>query len=502
MAATAIHSPSALRVLVTGATGYVGGRLIPELLAAGHHVRAVTRTDGWLRDAAWAEQVEIVTADLLERGSLTAMLAEIDVAYYLVHSIGSGARFADQDRQAAENFATAARDAGVGRIIYLGGLADENSAELSQHLASRTEVGHILSQSGVPTIVLRAAVIIGSGSASFEMLRYLTERLPVMITPRWVATRIQPIAIRDVLRYLVACARVPPEAVGTYDIAGPEVLTYAEMMHRYASVAELPRRIIIAVPVLGLRLSSLWVGLVTPVPSRLARPLVDSLKTEVIARNRDIQAWVPDPPQGLLGFDEAVRLALRRVLLSEVTTRWSGSEWLGAPSDPLPSDPDWAGGSLLIDERSHLVAASRAETWPLIESIGGQNGWYSWPWAWGIRGVLDRLMGGVGLRRGRRDPARLRVGETLDWWRVEDLEPGELLRLRAEMRVPGRAWLEFRLADDPCGGCRLTQRALFYPHGLSGQLYWRVIAPFHGPIFCQMVRNLVARAEAERAVAR
>jgi uncharacterized protein YbjT (DUF2867 family) len=485
-----------MRILVTGATGYVGGRLVPQLLEAGHQVRAMTRTKDWLRDVPWADRVEVVTADLLQPRTLDAAVEGIEVAYYLVHSIGAGARFDEHDRAAAAAFGAAAQRAGVRRIVYLGGLSDE-TAKLSKHLASRAEVGRILSRSGVDTIVLRAAMIIGSGSASFEMMRYLTERLPAMVTPKWVRTRIQPIAVRDVLRYLVGCAVLPPEAAGSYDIGGPDVLTYGEIIRRYAAVAGLSRRVVVPVPVLSLRLSSLWVGLVTPIPSRLARPLVESLRTEVVCRDTAITRWLPDPPGGLLGFDEAVRLALRKVREAQVETRWSESEWAGAPSDPLATDPAWAGGSLLVDERSRVVPVEPARAWPVVEGLGGDAGWYSWRWAWVVRGVLDRLVGGVGLRRGRRDPTRLRIGDAVDWWRVEEIVPESLLRLRAEMRVPGRAWLEFRVTPHPAG-CRLTQRAVFYPRGLLGHLYWYAIAPFHAPVFGRMIKNLAAAASGER----
>jgi uncharacterized protein YbjT (DUF2867 family) len=483
-----------MHALVTGATGYVGGRLVPELLGAGHTVRAMTRTEGWLRDFPWADQVELVTADVLKPETLTVALRGVDVAYYLVHSMSSGAAFEDRDRTAATNFATAAKSAGVKRIVYLGGLSDETATDVSAHLASRAEVGRILASTGVPTIVPRAAVILGSGSASFEMLRYLTERLPVMVTPRWVRTRIQPIAIRDVLHYLVGCADLPDGVSDGYDIGGPDVLTYRDMMQRYAAVAGLRRRLILIVPLLSLRLSSLWIGLVTPIPSQLARPLVGSLRIEVVCRDHEIAGVIPDPPGGLTGFDDAVRLALRRVGDGQVTTSWMQNEWPGAPSDPLPTDPDWAGGTLLTDERSRVVTVPRHRTWRVVEAIGGANGWYSFPLAWAVRGWLDRLVGGVGLRRGRRDPHTLRVGDALDWWRVEEVVPDRLLRLRAEMRVPGLAWLEFHLDDDGVN-TRLTQRAIFYPHGLAGQLYWYSIAPFHAPVFNGMINNIAGEAE-------
>ncbi len=350
-------------------------------------------------------------------------------------------------------------------------------------------------------------MIIGSGSASFEMLRYLTERLPAMVTPKWVRNRIQPIAIRDVLRYLVAAADLPPDVNRSFDIGGPDVLTYEDMMQRYAAVAELPRRIVVPVPVLSPTLSSHWVGLVTPVPRSIARPLVASLKHEVYCREHDIADYVPDPPEGLTSFDRAVELALRRIKDADVATRWSNASVLGAPSDPLPSDPDWAGGSLYSDVRERETTASVDSLWTVIEGIGGDRGWYSFPLAWETRGLIDRLVGGVGLRRGRRNPDHLFVGESLDFWRVEERLPRELLRLRAEMRVPGQAWLEMSIdgggadasdASDTVVAHPTTyrQRALFHPRGLWGHVYWWMVAPFHGIVFGSMARNIVGAAEA------
>jgi uncharacterized protein YbjT (DUF2867 family) len=486
-----------VHVLVTGATGYVGGRLVPALLEAGHGVRCLTRDPARLRDVPWREQVDVVAGDVLDADSLSAAMVDIDVAYYLVHALGTGAEFEERDRQGAGNFASAASASGVGRLVYLGGLAPADT-ELSAHLRSRVKVGDLLLASGVPTVVLRAAVILGSGSASFEMLRYLTERLPAMVTPRWVHNRVQPIAIRDVVRYLVAAASAfPAEANRDFDIGGPDVLTYAEMMQRYAAIAGLRRRVIVPVPLLTPSLSSHWVGLVTPVPAALARPLVESLRHEVVAGEHDIATWVPDPDEGLIGVDDAIRLALARVREADVATRWSNMVWPGAPSDVLPSDPDWAGGSVYVDERSTSVSAPPDRLWQVIEGIGGENGWYSWPLAWAVRGWLDRLVGGVGLRRGRRDPARLCRGESLDFWRVEEIEPGRLLRLRAEMRLPGRAWLELRVDSVDGDGGRTTyvQRAIFQPRGLGGQLYWWSLWPFHGVVFGGMARNITSAAE-------
>ncbi|MFF4546979.1 SDR family oxidoreductase [Streptomyces sp. NPDC001406] len=485
------------RCLVTGATGYIGGRLVPELLSAGYRVRCLARSPGKLRDQLWAGDAEVVRGDVTDAASVAGAMRDVDVAYYLVHALGTGRRFEETDRRAARIFGERARAAGVRRIVYLGGLTPVGvpERELSPHLRSRAEVGRILLDSGVPSTVLRAAVIIGSGSASFEMLRYLTERLPVMVTPSWVHTRIQPIAVRDVLRLLVGSAAMPDDVGRAFDIGGPDVLTYRDMMLRYANVAGLPRRVIVPVPVLTPRLSSHWVGLVTPVPAAIARPLTESLRHEVVCRERDIVRYVPDPEGHPIGFDDAVRLALRRIREAGVTTRWSSAAVPGAPSDPLPTDPAWAGGSLYSDRREASVDAPADDLWRVIEGVGGNNGWYSFPLAWALRGWLDRLAGGVGLRRGRRDAQRLRVGDSLDFWRVEEIEPGHLLRLRAEMRLPGLAWLEMYAERDGNGRSRYRQRALFHPHGLLGHAYWWSVSPFHTVVFGGMARN-IARAAA------
>jgi hypothetical protein len=315
-----------------------------------------------------------------------------------------------------------------------------------------------------------------------------------MVTPSWVHTRTQPIGVRDVLRYLVGSATMPKNVDRAFDIGGPDVLTYAEMMHRYAVVAGLRRRLIVPVPVLTPRLSSHWVGLVTPVPAALARPLTESLRHEVVCREHDIAGYVPDPPGRPLPFDEALSLALRRVREAQVATRWSSAAVPWAPSDPLPTDPDWAGGSLYQDERRLPVRASRESLWKVVEGIGGDNGWYSFPLAWAVRGWLDRFVGGVGLRRGRRDAERLRVGDSLDFWRVEEIEPLYLLRLRAEMRLPGLAWLEMYVEQDAEGQIHYRQRALFHPRGLLGHAYWWAVSPFHAVVFGGMARNITQAA--------
>ena len=504
-------SPTAPRLtaLVTGATGYIGGRLVPRLLAEGHVVRAMTRDAGRLRDVPWAGSVQVVEADALgsagsspDPGPLDAALAGVDVAYYLIHSIGDGEQFEQTDRLAAKAFGAAARRADVKRIVYLGGLVPAHE-ELSPHLASRAEVGQLLLDSGVPTAVLQAAVIVGSGSASFEMLRYLTERLPAMITPKWVNSRIQPIAVHDVLSYLVGVATLPAEVSRRFDIGGPDVLTYLDMMKRYAVVAGLRKRLIIPVPLLTPRLSGHWVNLVTPVPAALAKPLVRSLVNEVVCAEDDIKTYLPDPPEGLLGFEDSARRALRQVRQATVETRWSSASWPGAPSDPLPSDPAWAGGSLYEDLRQRQVDAEPQDLWRVIEGIGGEHGWYSFPLAWAVRGQVDRLFGGVGLGRGRRDPDELYVGESLDFWRVEEIVENKLLRLRAEMKVPGAAWLELGVEVED-GRTIFVQRALFHPRGLAGHAYWWSVAPFHGVVFGGMVANIAGaahRAALERRAA-
>jgi hypothetical protein len=339
--------------------------------------------------------------------------------------------------------------------------------------------------------VLQAGVVIGSGSASFEMLRYLTERLPMMVTPRWVRSRVQPIAIRDVLAYLTGALSLAANTNRRFDIGGPDVMTYREMMQRYAHVAGLKHRIIIPVPLLSPWLSSQWVNVVTPVPKAIAQPLIESLRNNVVAHEHDIETLIP---LELCPFDEAVHLALERTRQAEVATRWSGASWPGAPSNPMPTDPDWSGGTVYRDDRSLPVAVPVADLWWAVEGIGGDRGWYSFPLAWAVRGLLDRLAGGVGLRRGRRDPDRLALGDAVDFWRVEALERPRLLRLRAEMRLPGEAWLEFSTTTDEQEGTVLHQHALFIPRGLAGHLYWWSVSPFHGIVFGAMIANLAKAA--------
>jgi uncharacterized protein YbjT (DUF2867 family) len=475
--------------LVTGATGYIGGRLVRELLSQGYRVRVFARNIDRLTSYPWFSQVEVVEGDAADEKSVHAALKGVDVLYYLLHALMVSEEFEQKEKQWAQTFGKASLANGVSRIVYLGGMA-ETDAKLSAHLASRAETGEILRASGVPTIELRAGVVIGSGSASFEMLRYLTERLPVMVTPKWVTVRIQPIAVRDVLRYLVGAAAISSDVNRDFDIGGPEVLTYKELMIQYAEAAGLKKRYILPLPVLTPRLSSGWVGLVTPVPITLARRLIDSLRNEVVARDDSIKKYIPDPKQGLTTFRKAVALALTRIKEANVETRWSNASLLGSPSEPLPTDPDWAGGSLYTDERVEETKDSIQEVWKRIESIGGEHGYSTATWAWELRGLQDRLVGGVGLRRGRRDPDHLIEGEALDFWRVEALDRPHLLRLRAEMKMPGKAWLEFKAEELPNGGTKVTQRAIFVPKGLLGHIYWWTVFPMHGLVFPSMVKHV------------
>ncbi|MBI4912905.1 MAG: SDR family oxidoreductase [Acidobacteria bacterium] len=476
-----------MRVLVTGATGYIGGRLVGRLLAKGHSVRVVVRDPSRVAGRAWPG-VEILAGDLSDPGILAGVMEGIEVAYYLVHSMAEGHAFRERDRSMAEEFGAAAARAGVRRIIYLGGLGDPEKVH-SKHLVSRHEVGGRLAASGVPVIEFRAAVIVGSGSASFEMIRYLVERLPVMVVPRWVDTRCQPIGMRSVLDYLVEALR-HPDAEGVFEIGGKDVLTYRDMMLEYARIRGL-RRYIFSLPVPKPQLSSRWVDLVTPIPYRIAHPLVESLQTEVVVRDdRALRTFAVEPT----GYAEAVRRALLRVATDGVETTWASS------AASLLRDPGELGQldlseGLLLLRHLRLVEASPDRVFEVICALGGEDGWPAGNFLWQWRGMLDRLFGGTGMRRGRRHPRELRIGEPLDFWRVEALEPNHLLRLRSEMKLPGAAWLQFEVSPEG-SRCRLEQTAFFEPHGVRGYLYWWISLPFHRWLFPALIRAIEERAEA------
>ena len=473
-----------MRILIVGASGYVGGRLVALLAADGHELRLASRDPRGLKERF--PEADVVRVDLLDAETLPPALEGIDTVYYLAHSMAGGeSGFAMRDLRAARWFGQAAREAGIKHIVYLGGLGDPASG-LSPHLASRQETGAELASHGVPVTEFRAAIIIGSGSASFELLRSLVEHLPVMITPRWVRTRCQPIAVRDVLDYLRAAAG-HPERAGIVEIGGPDVLSYADMMQTYARLRGM-RRVMIPVPVLTPRLSSYWCNLVTPVPASIARPLIEGLRSEVVVRDPTAaQAFgVETTP-----FELAVRRAIDRTDRHDVETTWFDS--LGLPGRPdLARDENREG--MIIDRQHRSVRATPATVFAQIERLGGDAGWPSGNILWRVRGLLDRLVGGPGMRLGRRDPRHVRVGDAVDFWRVEEVRPGELLRLRAEMKVPGRAWLQYETVETP-GGCRLVQTAFFEPRGLSGRLYWYLLLPIHLAIFRGSVRELARRAE-------
>jgi uncharacterized protein YbjT (DUF2867 family) len=463
------------------------------LLADGADVRVFVRDANKAQSHSWANQVEIATGNASDFQSTKDALTGVHTAYYLLHSINLGPNFDEIESAMARNFAKAAQSCGVSQIVYLGGI--NNDEKTSKHLTSRANTGKELATTSVPVLELRAGIIIGSGSASFEMLRHLTHRLPVMTTPKWVSNKTHPIAIRDVLWYLRNCAKLEKPVGGVFDIGGPEVLTYADMMQKFAKLSGLRKRLIIKVPVLTPKLSSLWIGFVTPVPTSLARPLVGSLISEVVADpKKSIDKLIPKPAEGLIDVDGAVKLALSNVSSNTVSTRWSDATLPTAPWQKAQSDPEWAGEMLLKDKKVRTTDASIKSLWEAIEEIGGENGWYGSDFLWYLRGLLDRMIGGVGLRRGRRDPIHLRVGDSLDFWRVESLVPEQSLKLYAEMILPGKAWLEFRISKLPNGQSEVVQEASFSPRGLGGQLYWYAVLPLHILVFPTMIRNLIRSA--------
>ncbi|WP_166831901.1 SDR family oxidoreductase [Thalassoroseus pseudoceratinae] len=473
------------RVLLTGATGYVGGRLLPLLENAGVTVRCLARRPEELESRV-SGTTEVVTGNVLERDSLTSAFEGVHTAYYLVHSMGSRDDFEELDRQAARNFAAAATQAGVQRIIYLGALGTPDP-NLSKHLRSRQEVGDLLRQSTAQVIEFRASIVIGSGSLSFELIRSLTERLPVMICPRWVRTLAQPIAIEDLLKYLLEAMDLEGNSSRIYEVGGPEVVSYAGIIQEYARQRGL-RRVMIPVPVLTPGLSSRWLGLVTPLYSRIGRKLIEGLRNPTLVSSNLAEKTFSVRP---IGLSKSIERALKNEDQRIAETRWSDALSSGG------SAPKWGGvrfGSRLLDSRTRPVSVPPSQAFAPIQRIGGTTGWYYGTWLWKIRGWLDLLVGGIGLRRGRRDPKDLRVGDTLDFWRVEAYEPNHRLRLRAEMKVPGRAWLEFEVSGDD-DGSHIRQTATFDPIGLFGIVYWYSVWPLHQFVFAGMLRNIAHAAE-------
>ncbi|MCG6955011.1 MAG: SDR family oxidoreductase [Gemmatimonadetes bacterium] len=469
-------------ILLSGASGYVGGRLLPLLEEQGHRVRCVARRPEVVRQKA-GPSTEVFGGDVLDRSSLDAAMQGVDVAYYLVHSMGSRGSFEEADRRGALNFSQAAKAAGVRRIVYLGGLGSDEES-LSPHLRSRQEVGRILARSGVPVLEFRASIVIGSGSLSFEMIRALVERLPIMITPSWVNVLAQPIAIDDLLDYLMAALEIPGSDSGIFEIGGADQVSYGGIMRVYARQRGL-RIHMLRVPVLTPYLSSLWLGLVTPLYARIGRKLIESIVHPTVVRDDTALRTLPVRP---MGIEEAVRRALTGEELEFAATRWSDA--FSSGGEPR----SWGGvrfGSRLVDSRTVTVPVPPAAAFQPIQKIGGDTGWYAWDWLWHLRGFLDLLAGGVGMRRGRPHPTALRVGDTLDFWRVEAFEPGRRLRLVAEMKVPGRAWLEFEVMGDT-ESATIRQTAIFDPLGLLGRAYWYGLYPVHQLVFHGMLRAIAS----------
>lgn len=480
-----------MHILVTGATGYVGGRLIPALLEAGHTLRCLVRNPGAVTDMPWTDHVEVVQGDVLKPDTLPPALADIEVAYYLIHSLGSGSNFAERDAQAARDFGDAAHAAGVQRIIYLGGLLPKEEPA-SKHLASRAETGDALRASGVPVTEFRAAQVIGSGSLSFELIRHMTERVPLMICPGAVRTRAQPIATPDLICYLTQALTVPESTGRILEIGGQDVLSYADLFRLYAQVRGL-KRVVVPIPILAPKLASYWAGLMTPIPFSVAYPLFGGLRNEVVVRDHTAQELFDIDPMPL---EAALRLALDRNRDDRVAPIWHADYPSHRPDDVFDVQFAHKRG-MRIERRMAETDAAPARVFQVVTRLGGQQGWLYADFLWSIRGMLDALVGGIGLRRGRRSPTTLRVGDVVDFWRVEALEPNRLLRLSAEMKLPGRAWLQFEL--DPLDGGRtcLTQTAFFDPKGLAGLLYWYATVPAHFFVFPGMLDAIIKRAEAE-----
>lgn len=478
-------------ILVTGATGYVGGRLVPHLLKEGYPVRVLVRDRLRIQGRPWTGQVEIVEGDVMKPSTLLPAMEGVSIAYYLIHSMRGGENFQESDQIAARNFGGAAEQSGIQRIIYLGGLGNPET-HLSDHLRSRQQSGEALRSFGVQVTELRAGVIVGSGSLSFEMIRYLTERLPVMICPRWVFTRIQPIAIEDVIDYLIESLRIPESSGRIIEIGGADVITYGDMMTGYAKERHLTR-FLLPVPVLTPRLSSYWVHWMTPIPAWIARPLIEGLRNEVIVRDNSAREIFPNIHP--IDYQSAVVQALQKLESGDVETIWSDS--LGSSQGNLPPVYLTQEQGMIIERRERVVQASANAVYATFCGLGGKRGWLTFNFAWRLRGMVDRLIGGVGFRRGRRHPNEVRIGDAIDFWRVEAFGPGMLLRLRAEMKVPGLAWLQFEVYPLEDGYSQLIQTAFFAPKGLPGLIYWYILYPFHALIFRGLVEKIQVIAESK-----
>ena len=476
-------------ILVTGATGYIGGRLVPRLLGEGNHVRVLVRSRTRALSRPWADRVEIAVGDALDYQTLLAALAGVDTAYYLIHSMSSGSDFHDMDILAARTFGRAASEAGVNNVIYLGGLG-EPQADLSRHLRSRHETGQALREAGVPVTEFRAAVIVGSGSISFEMVRHLVERLPVMVCPRWIYSRIQPIAVDDLLDYLVSALDTPESRGRTIEIGGQDVTTYKGLMLGYARARGL-RRWLLPVPVLTPRLSSYWIHWMTPIPAQISMALVEGLRNEVVVTDDVAKEIFPHiEPHDLAS---AVGRVTQDLDEGRIDTAWSDATGTSATSErPVRLE---SRHGMIVERRRRTVAAPASDVYRVFTGIGGSRGWYFANWTWKLRGMMDRLLGGAGLRRGRRHPDDLRIGDALDFCRVEDLVPDRLLRLRSEIKLPGRAWLQYEVLDNHDGASQLEQTAAFIPKGLFGLAYWYALYPFHSWIFSGLIRAIAHRAE-------
>ncbi|MCG8617271.1 MAG: SDR family oxidoreductase [Desulfobacterales bacterium] len=481
-------------VLVTGATGYVAGRLIPRLLEAGYTVRAMGRSLEKMAGRPWGRHpnIQLVRGDIMDPGSLERAVRGCGTIYYLVHSmISRKGAYRGADRIGAENMVRAAAREDAAHIIYLGGLGEMDHPNISKHLISRNEVGRILQKGKVPATVLRAAMILGSGSASFEILRYLAEHLPVMITPRWVRMPTQPIAITNVLGYLQGCLEVKEVRGRTFDIGGPDVVSYKELFKIYASRAGVPRPVMFPVPVLTPKLSSLWIHLVTPVPAAIAQPLAEGLSLPTVCTEHSIQNLIP---QELISCPDAIDRALDRVRQEQVDTCWADAGELVYPEWTHCGDSDYTGGTLLKCGYKARVEATPEDLWPAVQGIGGSTGYYAADLLWQIRGVMDIFSGGVGLNRGRRSGKELRLGDALDFWRVLEIEPPSRLLLIAEMNMPGEALLEITITPLDNGTCELNLYSRFLPRGIFGISYWYVLYPFHEYVFSRMLRGLVGAA--------